>query len=187
MQIRKFSNKQKTVFALFLILALALPLTALSTAAAHTPAWSIVSFAYVAAAPNPTGVGQTAYVFCWVDTPITGAQVTNDIRRHDYKLVITDPDGVNTTQTWAVVSDTTGVQSYSFTPTKIGTYTLSFTYPGQTYTWTGANQGDWFQGASATAKMTVQKRPKYAQSHKAHLCQQSTGHDQSTAKTLTGT
>ena len=170
MQIRKFSNKQKTVFALFLVLALALPLTALSTATAHTPAWTMPSFAYVSAAPSPVGVGQEAYVFCWVDLPMQGALVTNDIRRHDYKLVITDPDGVNTTQTWAVVSDTTGVQSYSFTPNKVGTYTLSFTYPGQVHTWNSTNTpglsaanaayyGDVYGPASAVRTLEVQQDP----------------------------
>ena len=78
----------------------------------------------LSAAPSPVGVGQEVYVFCWVDLPFTGAGVNNDIRRHDYKLTITDPDGVNTTQTWAVVDDTTGVQAYAFTPTKVGNYTL---------------------------------------------------------------
>ena len=71
----------------------------------------------------------------WVDIPIAGALVTNDIRRHDYNLIITDPDGVNTTQTWAVVDDTTGVQAYAFTPDKVGNYTLTFNYAGQIHTW----------------------------------------------------
>ena len=159
MQIRKFSKKQKSLFALFLILALALPLTALSTASAHTPAWNMPSWAYVSAAPSPVGVGQEAYVFCWVDLPVQGAQVTNDIRRHDYKLVITDPDGVNTTQTWAVVDDTTGVQSYAFTPNKVGTYTLSFYYPGQVHTWSGAYQGDNYLAASAVRTLEVTQEP----------------------------
>ena len=69
--------------------------------------------------------------------------------------VITDPDGVNTTQTWAVVSDTTGVQAYAFTPNKVGTYTLSFTYPGQVHTWSGAYEGDYYMPASAVRTLEV--------------------------------
>ena len=100
----------------------------MSTATAHTPAWNIHSFAYVSAAPNPVGVGQQVYIYMWVDIPLTGALVTNDIRRHGYTLTITQPDGTNTSKTFDVVQDTTGVQSYFFTPETVGNYTLTFNY-----------------------------------------------------------
>ena len=129
-----FSKKQLSILALFLMLSIAIPMTSLSTANAHTPAWDIVSYAYVSAAPSPVGVGQTVYVFTWVDIPIAGALVTNNIRRHDYTLIITDPDGQNTTQHWDVVEDTTGIQAYAFTPDKVGNYTLTFNYGGQKHT-----------------------------------------------------
>jgi hypothetical protein len=155
MQNSKLSRKQKSFVALFLILAIAIPMFAISTVNAHTPAWNIESWAYISAAPDPVGVGQTTYIFCWVDLPVQGAQVTNDIRRTNYQLTITDPDGQNTTKTWAVVDDTTGVQAYAFTPEKVGTYKLSFYYPGQTHTWSGAYQGDFYKPASAVRTLTV--------------------------------
>ena len=97
---------------------------------------------------------------------LAGAVVTNDIRRHDYTLIITDPDGVNTTQTWDVVDDTTGVQAYAFTPDKVGNYTLTFNYAGQTYTWNQSNTptlsaanalfyGDHFHPASVVRTLEV--------------------------------
>jgi outer membrane protein assembly factor BamB len=150
-----FSKKQLSILALFLMLSIAIPITSLSTTNAHTPAWEIVSYAYVSAAPDPVGVGQTVNVFVWIDLPLSGAGVNNDIRRHDYKLTITDPDGVNTTQTWAVVDDTTGVQAYAFTPDKVGNYTLTFNYPGQIHTWSGAYNGDHYLPAQASRTLEV--------------------------------
>jgi PQQ-like domain len=161
-----FSKKQLSILALFLMLSIAIPITSLSTANAHTPAWDVVSYAYISAAPSPVGVGQTVYVFTWIDLPLAGAVVTNDIRRHDYTLIITDPDGTNTTETWDVVDDTTGVQAYAFTPDKVGNYTLTFNYPGQTYTWNQSNTpglsaanaafyGDHFQAATVVRNLEV--------------------------------
>jgi hypothetical protein len=150
--------KHKTaLFAVLLMLSIALPMTALTTASAHTPAWNITSFAYVTAAPNPVGVGQTVYVYMWVDTPLSGSAAANDIRRHDYTLTITDPDGQVTTKKWDVVQDTTNVQSYSFTPTKVGNYTAKFNYAGQEHTWSGDFKGDKYLPAEAVTTFKVQE------------------------------
>lgn len=166
---KQYSKKTLSIIAALLMISIAIPMTSLSFASAHTPRWDIVSYAYVSAAPSPVGVGQEVYVFCWVDTPLTSAGVNNDIRRHDYKLTITDPDGVTTTKSWAVVDDTTGVQSYSFTPTKVGNWTLKFDYPNQTYTWSGASQGDVFMAASAERTLEVTEEQVPAASNGASL------------------
>jgi outer membrane protein assembly factor BamB len=132
---------------------------ALPAANAHDPIWTVASYAYIVPAPNPVGVGQQVAIVMWIDTPLPGAAISNDVRRHDYKLTITDPDGHTETETWAVVTDTTSVQSYLYVPTKAGEYTLKFEYPGQTYEWAGAYQGDKFSAASKTATLTVQEEP----------------------------
>ena len=145
------------------------------TASAHTPAWTIVSYAYLTTAPDPVGVGQSAAVYMWVDHPLPGASdvpgTSNNIRRAGYSLTITAPDGTVTKQTWASCSDTTGIQMYYFTPTQVGKYTLSFNYPGQTYLWNSTNTpylsasndvyyGDLFAGSTArTETLTVQQTP----------------------------
>ena len=147
-----------TAITLFLTIAMAVSL-ALPAANAHSPAWTIDSYAYIVPAPNPVGVGQQVAIVMWIDTPLPGAAISNDVRRHDYKLTITDPDGKTETQTWDVVSDTTSVQSYLYVPTKAGEYTLKFEYPQQTYEWAGAYQGDIFKGASKTTTLTVQEEP----------------------------
>ncbi len=145
-----------SIIALFLMLSMTVPYTMLLTASAHTPAWSIQSFAYVTAAPNPIGVGQTVQIYMWVDTPMPNAAVTNDYRRHGYQLVITKPDGTTETHTWNVVSDSTGIQFFSYTPSALGDYTLSFSYPGQTFTWSDPTwQNDTFQPANASTVLHV--------------------------------
>jgi outer membrane protein assembly factor BamB len=126
---------------------------------AHTPPWTVISYAYIVPAPNPVGVGQTVAVVMWIDVPLPGATVDNDIRRHDYSLTITAPDKKVQTENWPVVSDPTSVVYWQFTPTQAGNYTLKFDYPEQTYTWGGAYQDDVFTAASKTVTLTVQQEP----------------------------
>jgi hypothetical protein len=136
------------------------------TVNAHTPPWTVVSYAYMIVAPNPVGVGQTVAVVMWIDCPLPGAVLGNGIRRANYMLTITKPDGKVSTQTWENITDPTGLQYYQYTPDQVGNYTLKFSYPGQNYTWTsstsGANTiytGDIFLAASKTTTLTVQQEP----------------------------
>ncbi len=81
-------NKRKTLISIsiFLIMAMSTSLTLLPSIDAHTPPWTFDSYAYIIAQPNPVGVGQTIHVVFWIDAPLPGATVANDIRRHDYTL-----------------------------------------------------------------------------------------------------
>jgi len=148
-------TKILSTIALLLMLSIIVPITTLSTTSAHTPAWNIQSFAYVTVAPSPVGVGQTVQVYMWVDIPMPSAAVTNDVRRHGYQLTITRPDGTTETHNWDRIDDTTGIQFWSYTPDKIGDYTLFFQYAGETYTWSGTYQNDTFGPASATTTLQV--------------------------------
>ena len=131
-------RKKAAVIAFTLILSTLMIASAMliPPSSAHSPAWNIVTHAYVAAFPSPVGVGQTAYVNMWLDKVIDGSDLSNDIRFHDYQLVITAPDGSKETKTFPVVSDPTSNQMYSFTPNHVGTYTFNFSFPGQKYTFT---------------------------------------------------
>ncbi len=135
---------------------------------------SITSYAYISVAPNPVGVGQQVAIVFWADYPLPGSSTVtgtssfnNDIRRHDYTLTITGPDGISITKQWPVIDDTTGMQSYYYTPEKEGNYTATFSYAGQTYVWNQTNTpgldatsasyyGDTFKPANATTTFTVQ-------------------------------
>ncbi len=142
--------------------------TLLPAANAHSPPWTIISYAYLSVAPQTVGVGQTVAICFWVDTPMMGATIQNDIRRHDYTLTIAKPDGTTLTQNWPVEPDPTGVQFYRFTPDKVGNYTITFNYGGQVYTWNSTNspglssanaayQNDIITPSSKTVTLTVQQ------------------------------
>ena len=63
-------KKTKTTIAttaLILVLTFAATLVALPTATAHDPPLEIPTYAYISVAPNPVGVGQTAYINIWLD------------------------------------------------------------------------------------------------------------------------
>ncbi len=157
-------NKTTPLIALILTLTIAIPITALPLANAHSPKWTIVSYAYTMAGPNPVGVGQRVLIIMWVDGPMPNAALENDIRRHDYTLTITKPDGKNETMHWDSITDPTSVQFVSYTPDQVGTYKLKFDYGGQTYTWNATSQqrtwtGDVFTPASKTNTFVVQEEP----------------------------
>ncbi len=145
-----------SIITLVLMITISSQLLLSPSASAHSPGWNIPSFAYVSVAPSPVGVGQTVQVYMWVDVPLPSANVANDIRRHDYTLTITKPDGNIVTNTWDYIDDTTGVQFYTYTPDQVGNYTIKFNYAGQNYTWSGAYQNDWFEAANATTILRVQ-------------------------------
>jgi outer membrane protein assembly factor BamB len=95
---------------------------------------------------------------------INYAAVNNNYRFHNYKLTITDPNGVNTTQTFDTIMDTTSSQSYSFTPTITGNYTLTFNFPGQAindypHSATSTMINDTYLPSSSTTTLTVQQNP----------------------------
>ena len=178
----KILKKKISAIALviFFVLSMSASLTLIPSSNAHTPSWNIPTYAYINAAPNPVGVGQTLLVYMWLDAvygaaggtsatvgtngyTASAALLANNYRFHNYQLTITAPDGTVSTQTFAIVSDTTSSQYYSFTPNQVGTYTLKFTYPGQVY---GAN-GNGYSGSplindtylpsSASTSLTVQQ------------------------------
>jgi hypothetical protein len=156
------NRKMAIAIVVILITAISSSMALLPSANAHSPLWRFDSYAYLTVQPHPVGIGQTVHVVMWIDGPLPSATVANDIRRHDYKLTITDPDGQTEVKNWPVVDDTTSVQYTQYTPTKVGTYTFKFEYPEQVYTWgTGANSynGDIFKAASTTTTLTVQQDP----------------------------
>ena len=125
---------------------------------------AIKTYAYINVAPNPVGIGQQVSIDMWLSRVLPGAQFGNNVRWANYKLTITAPNGANTTQTWTTVNDPTANQDYIFSPSQTGTYTLTFNFPGQTYTWAPFMsafgpinaQGNVYSSASATTTLTVQ-------------------------------
>ena len=168
-----FKKIDSIAFAMFLVLSMLASTILVSNASAHTPVWQIPTYAYINAAPNPIGVGQTLLVYMWLD-PVFGAAGTatvgssaallsNNYRFHNYMLTITSPNGTSNTVTFDIVSDTTSSQSYHFTPSEVGTYNLNFTFPGQAYAQypgqynpTSNLVNDTYLASSASTTLTVQ-------------------------------
>ena len=133
-------NKQKTTtisIAILLLISIATPAILLPNANAHSPPWNIPTNAYISAAPNPVGVGQTVSVFLWIDQVLPGAAIENDLRMQNYNLTIISPSGEVTTQLFPTVTDCTSNQGTTFVPSETGNYTLIFSYAGQLNTYAG--------------------------------------------------
>jgi hypothetical protein len=171
--------KNKTVaiaIAIFLTFSMTASMMLVPTASAHTPAWQIPTWAYINCSPNPVGVGQNVLVIMWLTnifSPATG--IANDYRFHNYQLTIKAPDGTTSTQTWGEIVDSTSAQDYTFAPSQVGTYNLTFTFPGQAFntyshdtTWVSMFGGgpqpetlvnDTYLASSASTTLTVQQTP----------------------------
>ena len=161
--------KNKTVaitIAIFLTLSMGASMILLPSTSAHTPPWQIPTFAYISVVPNPVGVNQKVDVVMWLDCtfdPIFTA-LGNDYRFHNYELTIIAPNGAVTTQTFAVIADSTSSQGYSYTPSQVGTYTFNFTFPGQTITTSNDAPyspyiNDVYLPSTTSTTVTVQQTP----------------------------
>jgi len=156
----KIDKKTVVMLAIFLSISIGSSMILIPTSA-HTPPWKISTFASVMAVPNPIGVGQSTYIYMWIDKILPSAAIANDYRWHNYKLTITAPDGTTEVKNWDVVQDTTSSQGFYFTPDKVGTYTLKFEFPGQDVNAYGhANNlyvNDTYLPSNATSTLTVQQ------------------------------
>lgn len=122
---KKIKMQKLPTIALILLLAL-------SAMVAFAPAQAIdiPTFLFVTASPDPVGIGQIVYVGITFSRPTpTGAGYTGDLYEN-ITLKITDPTGVTATYGPYYASPVAGVV-YSFTPDKLGNYTLQAFYPGQ--------------------------------------------------------
>jgi outer membrane protein assembly factor BamB len=153
-------NKTTAIsIVIFLIITVGASMILLPTATAHTPAWKLPTHAYIAVTPNPVGVGQQTLIVVWLDRIIQGALIDNNIRYENYKVTIAKPDGTTETRTWPIVTDTTSSAFTQYTPDQVGTYNFFFEFPGQTYNFGGAYQGDMYLPSNASTSITVQQDP----------------------------
>ena len=167
--IAKISNNKTgaIAIAIFLMFSMSASMMLLPTTSAQAPSTTIPVFAYINAAPNPTGVGQSVEIIMWVQVVFgTNAELINDYRFSNppetpsWTLVVTAPDGTNTSTTLGTVSSPTSDYDYDFTPTTTGTYVLTFNFPATTITKsndpTSPLIGDTYTAATASTNLTVQ-------------------------------
>ncbi len=162
------TKTKNTLISMILVLTIAITIIALPTANAHTPAWTIPTYAYIVVSPNPIGVSQTAFIIVWIDKPPPTAAGTGGDRWRGYTVEITKPDGTKQT-IGPLNSDATSSTYQLFAPTLPGTYTFVFKFPGQVASLTGptglpgdANSpfiNDTYLPSTASTTLTVQQTP----------------------------
>jgi outer membrane protein assembly factor BamB len=156
------------MIALFLVLTFAFSIVVLPAANAHTPAWTMQTYSYVAVAPSPVGVGQFVYIIVWVSpNPPTAQGIAGD-RWRNMIVTITKPNG-DTEKLGPWYSDPTGSTFTSYTPDQVGTYSFKFDFPGQVLSLYGPTGlagnplspwiNDTYTASSATTTLTVQQEP----------------------------
>ncbi len=154
---KKFSA-MRTIFAVAIILTLALSTLTASMPLASGQVVNRPTHAYVTLSANPIGVGQTAVVtFRIVElNPLSSGVFVSEVWR-GFTVKITKPDGTTETK-GPFNADTTGGYYTTFVPTQAGEYKLQAFFPGQ---WvngsyrTVANTGAWSNSTNQPLK-TVQ-------------------------------
>ncbi len=162
------NSKLSIAFALLLIFAVAFPLFASQSAVAHDPAWTIPTYAYIVASPNPVGVREPVIVSMWLNWPPPTAGGSGGDRWGNFTVTITKPDGT-TENKGPYYSDATSSAYFGYSPDQVGTYTFNFKFPGQKASLYNPVTGeigsqssyvnDTFTASSATTTLTVQQNP----------------------------
>ena len=158
MMLNSLGKKFVSLFGLFLLLTMAFSLFAVPLVSAA----DVTVFPYLNVQPDPIGVGQRVGVVAFVDKMPSGVAITNSIRFHNYSILVVDPDGMESRLLWDpegdvdfIVWDTTSSQYTFFTPTKVGTYNLTFFFPEQ-IVGSGNNR---YLAANRSKTLTVQEEP----------------------------
>jgi hypothetical protein len=139
----------------------------LPSANAHTPPWTVPTHAYVACTPAKVGVGQYTNIVVWVDRYSPTSAGTQGQRFTGFTLNITKPNGETVIIGPWTCSSAVGSDWQSFTPDQVGTYSIVFSWPGNTIeagpggfnTGQGVSYiGDFFAGStSPPCTLTVQQ------------------------------
>jgi len=119
------------------MVVLAAPMTIQMTKAATAQTMNFPSYLYTSVAPNPVGVGQTAFISLFFTKPIaspapgTAFLGTTLVYYTGMTLHIVKPDGTNVTLGPFTADATGGVGNIQYVPTVTGNYTVQAFYPGQ--------------------------------------------------------
>jgi outer membrane protein assembly factor BamB len=164
---KMLKNKTAAIaIAVLLMLLMTASMTLTPNAIAHTPAWQIPTYSFIAVEPSIIGVGQKLSVVFWLDSAPPTASTEYGDRWNNMTVKVTHPDG--TTETLGpFTSDDTGGIFTSYTPSIVGNYTFQMFFGGQTLA--GDNPapgaphpsiGDYFEPSeSRISRVTVQEEP----------------------------
>jgi len=124
-------NKTKiSTITLILVLTISAILIALPITTAQELILDIPTFLFVTASPNPVGVEQIVYLGAMFSRPTPTCSGYNGDFYEDITVEIVEPDGEKTVFGPYLASPPGGVQ-FSYTPIKVGEYTIQAHYPGQ--------------------------------------------------------
>jgi len=164
----KYCEKRLFSIALTLVMLMSVFVLAFPIVNAHDPAWTVPSFLYITAQPDPIGVNQEAFLVWWTAEPPPGAAGVGGMRWTDMELSVVMPDGQEQS-IGSFTSEATGGGFQLYTPTQAGTYTFKITMPEQLVTDThpetgvpgsgSAYIGDIFTAAEAMTTLEVVPEP----------------------------
>ncbi len=123
----------------------------------------IPTWTYGVLSPNPVGRGQQMTIVMFNPQVPYGSADANDVR-YEYSIDITDPDGDDSRlpASGTIVSDSTGSAYATFTPTKVGNYTITIRFEELFYRWYTSSSfrnyyGVTLQESTHTYTLTVQE------------------------------
>ncbi len=149
-RIKRRASILSTAFALLLLLSCTMIFLPSVKAARNQTA----TYAFIAVNPNPVGVNQEISVNFWLSEPPTTAAQSIGDRFTNFQVTIQKPNG-NTETKGPFKSDDLSAAYFSYVPDQVGTYTFTFTYPGEYFADIDANE----LGSTATTTLTVQTEP----------------------------
>ena len=166
------SRKTKaTAIALFLAIATASAFLIVLPTNAHTPPWTIPTYAYLTAAPNPINPGQQTNLQYWFSVQPSTSTSNTGYRWQNITIDITKPDG-STEQFDNLISDPSGQGYIIYTPVALGKYTATVSFPTQVLTRVNPINGlvgpdslyvnDTYSASTASTTFTVQETPTQA-------------------------
>jgi hypothetical protein len=162
--------KKITTIGLILLMTFSAVAAIMPATSAHTPAWTIPTYAYIVASPDRIGTGQTMALVFWLNWVPPGSGGVAGDRWRNLTVEVTAPNGAKQTL-GPFISDPIGGGYSAFTPDQVGTYRFVFNFPGQVpsmYGPTGiisVNNALWdyindtFQPSRAETTLTVQQLP----------------------------
>ncbi len=162
-----FDKTKIAIITLILMLTFSATILAFPIVSAHDPPWSIPTYAYITASPDPVGVNQQVTLVFWLDKYPPTAGGTMGDRWRNITIDVTTPDGSKETL-GPFISDPVGSGWTLYIPTQVGTYTFVYHFPGQVLSLTGPTGiaglysdyiNDTYLESSATATLTVQEDP----------------------------
>jgi len=157
---QKIRMKQTAIAAVLVLLLFSIVFASVPLGKAQA-APTIPTYAFMAVAPNPAGIGQQVTILMWLDKINPTSSGPLGTRWQNYMLLVTKPDG--TSQNLGPFTPDDAAYAYAtYTPDQTGTYTLVFSFPGQQVTGIGGMIpvpiNAYYGPSNFTAKLVVQQQ-----------------------------